>query len=313
VELLVVIAIIALLVALLLPAVQSAREAARRTQCLNQLRQVTLALLNHEGAHNAFPIGTQNAGNLLFNPPRTTWFIYLFPYMELGSIYDRFDFGQSPGPGAAVWTNPRNATGPNAATPLVVSQLLCPSDGLGGTTHRHPTVAGVFARANYAGFFGNFDAGRMSRRAPPHLAAAFGINRGVKLRHMRDGVSKTMVFGEYLTGIGTSDYDYRGVLWYDHSGCSQLYTKVGPNASVPDILYPSWCPTPVNRPELNLPCRPGSSNGSDNWATARSRHPGGVHVAHGDGSSRLARDDVDLSVWQALGSIDGQDLVDSLE
>lgn len=313
VELLVVIAIIGILVALLLPAVQSAREAARRAQCLNNLRQLGLSLANYESSLHSFPPGVINQGRALFGEPRTTWLVHLFPFMELGTYYDKFDFKESTGPGGAVWTNEANAVGLAAATSLVVDQLLCPSDGMGGKVHRHPFVPGIYARANYAGFFGNIDAGHMSRGTLPHLAAVFGMNDPVELRQITDGTSKSMAFGELLTGAGTDDYDYRGVLWYDHSGCSQVYTQTGPNSSIPDVLWPAWCPPRVNFPELNLPCTMGASSGEDNMAASRSRHPGGVQVAHCDGSARLVSDGVELAVWQALGSIEGSETISGTE
>ena len=95
VELLVVIAIIGILVALLLPAIQAAREAARRTQCINQIRQLTLALQNHHDSKKGFPPGVLhnvvNSNVELFTYPRVTWMMHTFPYMEEGAVFGAFN------------------------------------------------------------------------------------------------------------------------------------------------------------------------------------------------------------------------------
>ena len=112
VELLVVIAIIGILVALLLPAIQAAREAARRTQCINQIRQLTLALQNHHDSKNGFPPGVLN--NLvdnnvdLFTYPRVTWMMHTFPYMEEGALFGTFNMKATAGCSGGVWLDPAN-------------------------------------------------------------------------------------------------------------------------------------------------------------------------------------------------------------
>jgi len=116
-----------------------------------------------------------------------------------------------------------------------------------------------------------------------------------------------MILGECLSGID-NPYDIRGVFWYDHAGTSQLFTRNTPNSAIPDIFRSEWCPPNVNLPNLNLPCLAGASDATDNSATARSRHSGGVQVAYCDGSVHFVADDVDLVVWQALGTIAGNEL-----
>jgi prepilin-type N-terminal cleavage/methylation domain-containing protein len=301
VEILVVIAIIGILVALLLPAVQSAREAARRTQCSNNLRQLGLALQNHHDVRGAFPVGVGSNNGQLFSYPRTTWMMHTFPFLEEGNLHSQFDLNASPGCGGAIWLNRVNYH--IVERPIQI--LYCPSDGHVGDVHNHPDCNASVARGNYAGFFGNIDMGAATTMPrPEHLEAPFQLNRGVSMQMITDGTSKIMMVGECLTGSGVSNYDYRGVHWYDHVGTSQIFTQFGPNSASPDRLYPSWCTKDVNLPELNLPCTRGAGNGLDNMASARSHHPGGVHVVMADVSVQFVSDNVDLATWQALGSIE---------
>ena len=218
-----------------------------------------------------------------------------------------------PGDGHALYTSLENDTGPNAPTSVVLTTWLCPSDGRGGSTNRLPyltTTGPLFARGNYLAFFGNIDAGSAwPPRPPSHQPHLFGFNRSVRVAEILDGASHTLALGEVLTGTG-SDFDYRGVFWYDHVGAGQIFTKCVPNSPIADVLYPVWCETAldINQPAMNLPCVPGSSDGSDNTAAARSSHAGGVQVALSDGSVQFVADTIDLAVWQAAGSIAGNEL-----
>jgi prepilin-type N-terminal cleavage/methylation domain-containing protein len=310
IELLVVIAIIGVLVALLLPAVQAARESARRTQCINQLRQVVLALQNHHAARNAFPAGVVSDNGQLFGYPRLTWMMPLFPYLEQGVLASAFDFKAPAGCAGGIWLDPKN----QHVIRVPVDILLCPSDGEGDPVHNHPQCGGQASRGNYAGFFGNISIGAAVDKTNPdhvnHLAAPFTLNQRIRIGMIEDGTSHTMLVGEILKGV-SSDVDYRGVHWYDHVGTSQVLTATGPNSVERDVLYPSWCTKSVNLPELNLPCRAGKATGVDNMAAARSRHPGGVQVGLADGSCRFVPDEIDLHAWQAMGSISAGEVFDA--
>ena len=205
---------------------------------------------------------------------------------------------------------PRTRLGRVRATAAVIPTFLCPSDGMGGTLHNHGSSGRLFARGNYAGFFGNRDYGTAYGRRTStvaHEPAAFGFNVGVRIADISDGTSSTMAFGEILTGTG-SDGDHRGVHWYDHVATSQIFTKFPPNTPSPDIMS-WWCLDggPNNQPARNLPCQAGD-NQSLMWDTAasRSRHPGGVQVVLCDGSVHFITQDVDVNVWQAMGSIAGK-------
>ena len=297
VELLVVIAIIGILVALLLPAVQAAREAAHRIQCANNIRQLGLAMQNHHDSLGAFPPGITSNNGQLFGYPRVTWVMHLFPYLEESSLHAAFDIDAPPGCGGAIWMHPANY----AVVEKPVQLFRCPSDS-GDIIHDHPLCRGLLAKGNYAGFFGNISMGGVIGREPEHRDAVFQLNDGVEMRQIADGTSKTMLIGEIKRGI-SHRYDYRGTHWYDHVGASQIHTALTPNSAQPDWLYPIWCPKEVNLGNANLPCRPGSGHGFDNMAAARSSHPGGVQVAMGDGSVRFVNEGVSLFVWQAMSSI----------
>ena len=299
VELLVVITIIGILIALLLPAVQAAREAARRTQCANNMKQLGLALHGFSELHGSFPPGAINKppGSVNWGPNRQTWAIWLYPFLEQQAVYDKFDPTLS-GNGNACWCNTANSTGSSPPTALVVSALYCPSDGLGGTTKTLPPC-GKFSLSNYLGFFGHIahDNG-VPGVSPKNKKAAFGINFGACFADIKDGTSHSLALGEYLTGVPNSTVDTRGLIWQDEPAGSQLYTQYTPNSSNPDVIWPGYC---VHDPANNLPC----TESTDETAASRSRHPGGVNVTMCDGSVAFVGDNVSIGVWQALGSIDG--------
>src|SRR5262249_40911040 len=143
-------------------------------------------------------------------------------------------------------------------------------------------------------------------RNPPNKKAVFGLNYGAKIPEIRDGTSNTMAFGEYLRGL-SQEYknDHRGNDWADGPGYSQLYTQFAPNSSNPDLFFPDdHC---YNRPSLNLPC--AGSDWESSTAASRSRHPGGVNVLMADGSVHFIQQNIDLAIWQALGTIQGGEAV----
>ena len=111
------------------------------------------------------------------------------------------------------------------------------------------------------------------------------------------------MLGEYLTGLPrppSANDEQRGLFWQDEAGGSHIMTMNTPNSPEPDHIWPGWC---INEPSLNLPCIDPTS---ERVAAARSRHPGGVNVVMADGSTQWVSDNIALTVWQALGSIDGR-------
>ena len=301
VELLVVIAIIGILVALLLPAVQAAREAARRSQCANNLKQLGLALLNYENAIRCFPpgiIGTQPEAG----PMRLPWAIHLYPFMEQNNLFDKFSF-QIGGTGICcnemVMSLPQNCGSPGAPATVAISAMQCPSDSATPIWLWKSDCS--LAKGNYGAFFGNVHSMSPFQLGSGHLPHAFTYMKPLRLAMVRDGTSHTLALGEMLKGTD-NQVDYRGCYFIDNSPGSQLYTQYTPNSSGPDYMHNGYCTTATNLPNQNLPC---GENPSAQTAAARSNHPGGVHVVLCDGSVHFVSDEVGLTVWQALGSIAG--------
>ena len=302
VELLVVIAIIGVLVALLLPAVQAAREAARRSQCANNLKQLGLGLLNYERAVRSFPpgiIGVQpDAG-----PMRLPWAIHLYPHLEELNLYTRFTFA---GEGCCYMTmsQPKNCDGISSPAATAISVMQCPSDGM-DPIWRWQTAC-YLAKGNYGAFFGDVTIMAPFQANSGHHAHAFTYNRPLRLAMVRDGTSHTFALGEMLKG--TNDpLDYRGCYFIDNSPGSQIYTRYSPNSSSPDSMYPGYCNTAMNLPNQNLPCTFGTS--AEQSGISRSHHAGGVQVVMCDGSVHFIDDEISLTIWQALGSIANGEVV----
>ena len=247
VELLTVITIIGILISLLLPAVQAAREAARRMQCANNLKQLGLAMHGYHAAIGCFPPGVIWEGQM-FGPKRQSFHVHLFPYEEQGNVYDTIDWSVS----GILWYGNNQQ-----ATKVVIPNLLCPSDGLGGRTL---LVAGnELARLNYFGVFSGMQEGDLSfpnnpQPVKPSQWAVFDANRCTTIAQIRDGTSNTMCIAEGLTG--PQDY-YRGFIWSDQAAGSMLFTQLAPNSPLPDVCHPDphWC---LNMPEADLPSVPGN-------------------------------------------------------
>ena len=312
VELLVVITIIGILISLLLPAVQAAREAARRLQCSNNLKQIGLALHNYHSTCNQFPLGTLGSSAEGWSPEWPYLLYYILPYMEQSAMYDALAEVQRTTTDAANTARPWQSAAPSAWPASVrgvpVAAYLCPSDGMGGqvkgsigaTITLTPNAVQLYT-TNYLGVFSGINDNDVWSESAlaSNRRAVFGINRGATISNIRDGTSNTLAVVEYLTGTRE---DFRGFPYTHRAGCQFVYVAATPNTSVYDNLLdlPSFCGNNNgNLPELNLPCVPGAGN--VNTAAARSRHPGGVNAVLCDGSVQFYNDSVDAGLWQSLG------------
>lgn len=295
VELLVVIAIIGILVGLLLPAVQSAREAARRMQCTNHLKQWGLAFHNHHDTFKRFPKGSSNGA-----AKRQTWVMYLWPYVEQSALYNTSNLAEH------FYQPPNTVHGTlNGTTGKRVPIYLCPSDN--GTIDQN---VGTYqrTRGNYVVNWGNVWYGQPdnSTPPPPNKAPFFNVNGSranpgkVTFGSITDGTSNTLLMAEYLIAKSPNDNDWRGDIHND-DGVFRFHTLLTPNTSSPDIISNGWFQV------TNDPKMPAAA-GANQRNAARSRHTGGVNAARCDGSIGFVSDSVNLVVWQAMGSMDGAEV-----
>ena len=294
VELLVVIAIIGILVGLLLPAVQAAREAARRMQCSNNLKQWALSFHNHHDVFKQFPKGSSN-GNVL---KRQTWVMYLWPYMEQTNLYNMADLKEH------FYQPPNTIHGTmNGPTGRRVPAYLCPSDngnpdqnGAGQTYQR--------TRGNYVVNWGNSWYGQNPQpagHAPFYHIDGNRTKPGKTTMSMPDGTSNTLLMSEYLLARSSNDNDWRGDIHND-DGIFRFHTLLTPNTSSPDIIRNGWFQTP------NDPQMPAAA-GTEQRNAARSRHTGGVSTANCDGSVHFVSNSIAQIVWQGMGSMDGGEVI----
>jgi prepilin-type N-terminal cleavage/methylation domain-containing protein/prepilin-type processing-associated H-X9-DG protein len=317
VELLVVIAIIGTLVGLLLPAVQAAREATRRSACSNNLKQWGVAMANHHDAKLKLPNNVVS-----FNQPapraRRSFVVDLWPFIEEQRLYDRWDFTRQ------IWESTSNgglATPPGAAG-VAVPVYSCPSDRP-GASYKDQYVS--VARGNYSLSYGNRTYGYLSAADgtttpvtyAPFVILTYDTNNAVtsqpNYKNFTDGLSKTLLMSEVIcgrtdTGNWASSGDYRGVIaadsWFHNIAptfVANLFMTIDtPNSSVADN---NWC-LPQTDTDRKMPCT-GGSRVSGRKAAARSRHSGGVNAVLADGAVRFIDDSIELGVWQALGTMNG--------
>ncbi len=299
VELLVVIAIIGILISLLLPAVQSAREAARRMQCSNNLKQLALAIHNYHAANGQFPVG-QFIYIDLFQPDgwnRSSWYYGVLPYTEQQTLADIYT-AHMRGPRTGSWSY-RNMPEKKAVVPM----FLCPSDPA------NPKIENGAASSNQQGFHGNYvlNAGNTVFNSGGHTQSAklnglFFPFSNISIGDVRDGTSNTLLASELILvpdgPVGSGEQDVRGRYHnVPHAGAifSTLYS---PNTSQHDVF--NYC-------RNILPEAPCFDSKDNIVVSARSYHTGGVTVAMADGSIRFLSESIDLDVYHALGSRAGNE------
>src|SRR4051812_47798683 len=252
VELLVVIAIIGVLVALLLPAVQTAREAARRSSCTNNLKQISLAMHNYEDTHKVLPGGVGRWGCCW-----GTWVVRVLPYLEQGALanlYVNSDGNDATATPRARYADPWNVTN---VTSKRIKAMTCPSD----FPNAPLTLTGLppITNHNYAVNYGNTNffqtalngiqfqgapfvayAGSTSDDGPNGAAAVAGFGnvygRPVRLAEVTDGTSNTLMVAEVIQGQGNA---LHGFTWW--GGASGFVTFLAPNSTSPDVLIGGNC------------------------------------------------------------------------
>ncbi len=346
VELLVVIAIIGVLVALLLPAVQAAREAARRTQCTNNLKQLGLALHNYHDTHGEFVFrkgGTEGSDSGTSNRGRLAGFIPLLPFFEQGALYDQIQGGDPPG-GPAPW----NSWAPWEVAPTM---LRCPSDT---GPHRGRVYRNDTRVHSYSFSVGDQIA---DIRDGQNLRGMFMRRHGVNMSEVTDGTSNTIAMSERLINAPASSsgsWQTIGALEVEHvlgiaMGIGGLRdspmicltttdgryfvqgTEAVGGAGRTGLSWQDGQPhyvgfntvLPPNAPS----CGEDSRNSGDQYHLAlppTSRHPGGVNILMVDGSVRFTSETIDTGnlgvrqpdrgpsrygVWGALGSKSGGESV----
>jgi prepilin-type processing-associated H-X9-DG protein len=315
IELLVVIAIIAVLIGLLLPAVQKVRESANRMKCQNNLKQIGLALHNSESSLGVLPSayliqqwpgegGTVPAGHF-----RWSALAQLTPYLEQTAVYNALDLtvplfgGPSSSPPYSVF--PQNRT----AVAAIVPTFLCPSDPA-----NKPVVAGR-GPSNYVASAG--------AQADAVIGdGLFFANSKVRATDARDGLSNTVAFSESL--LGTGEPEMTGVAppdtktWYRYiTAPTDPYSdavcatagawRANRNSTWADGALPTGLFNHVLPPNSPIPdCIRHSNPGRK---AARSLHTGGVNVCLGDGSVRFVADSISPQTWIAVGTRSGGEVV----
>lgn len=294
VELLVVIAIIGILVALLLPAIQAARESARRSQCLNNCKQWGLAMHMYHDSKKALPLGSKGPGAKDSKAPRQTFVMHLWPYIEETALASanptNGNFYEAP---ATIGDSMKGLTGQYVATYYCPSDLSIGADQTTGYYQRR--------RGNYVVNWGNYVYGYAAKildEAPfSHTRGDRSNPRKTDFADITDGTSNTLLISECLRAWSPDDNDWRGDIHND-DGEFRFHTKLTPNTSAPDIFEGNWFQ------QTGDPKMPVTAGGGQVCA-ARSRHPGGVDAVMCDGSVRFVIDDIGQDVWKAMGSMNG--------
>lgn len=292
IELLVVIAIIAILIALLVPAVQKVREAAGRTQCINNLKQWGVAFQGYHDTYKQFPLGSRRG-------PRQTWVMHLWAYVDQSLLSDQINLATQD-----FYTPP--ATNPNSMSGLCgtrVAIYYCPADNPGRDQDDTASTYYCRTRGNYVVNWGKitYDTAPVANApwAPFAMIDASRTPRVTKIAHFTDGISNTILMSEYLRPTSAADNDWRADIHND-DGVFRFHTINTPNSSVNDVV--GWAQN------TNDPLMPITA-GTPQHNAARSRHPGGVNVLLGDGTVRWYSNSVGLIIWQAMGTINGNEAV----
>ena len=299
VELLVVITIIGILIALLLPAVQAAREAARRMQCTNNLKQLALGLLAYHDSHGSFPSGQIESAPGPRRPSGTTgactsggtraapWTVLLLPYIEQTALHDAFNF-------RAPFRHLQNGTGGSTGNELLQERrnmaFECPTDLHSAESYENINYLGVQGGGDYAAMAAAGRACRAYATRSYFFNGTLYPDSATKTRDFTDGTSNVFVLGEsrYVTLKGTDSTSttywmgWATAAWSDAPGLvGATYLPINGSKFVPTTGY-------------NLDV-------ATNYFG--SLHPGGCNFAMGDGSVHFVSETINLSTYQSLGII----------
>jgi len=332
IELLVVIALVATLIGLLLPAVQSAREAARRARCANNLRQIGLALHSYEAQFNAFPfqstlLNRANISNLVppaCNPGNISFEylsaqVRLMPFLEHATTFASVNFSMEFCVTSDYRRHPANTTALNVR----IETLLCPSDGRAMAGEGYPT--------SYRGNVGVGPNIHTTSESPDSGNGFFPFESAFPSAAIVDGLAHTVAFSERLVGSGrkpgSADRDF-GDLTINYRGASltadfalDVCRLAAASPSFPRFIEGGYrwdegsrtnaYYTHAQEPNGSIPdALPPNANPRWGIATARSHHPGGVNALMGDGSTRFVTETIQRPVWRALGTRNGRELVE---
>jgi len=284
IELLVVIAIISVLIALLLPAVQGAREAARRAQCCNNLMQLGIAILNYEASHEQLPPGVVNDTDPVLDLPKGYgfgWLSQILPYCEQRNAYNHFNFNV----GLYELQNLTVRT-------MMIRSFICPSDP--GPNRG----ALLVAMTSYAGVHNDVEAPITAKNK-----GVFFLNSSVRFEDITDGTSQTVFVGEKLNdgldqgwASGTRA-SLRNAGWMVNSSTNLAMTIVAPGGKDDAAAGKDAA--------AGLPGAPSFVGGFS------SRHPGGANFCFGDGSVRFLKSSLSLGILKLLATRAGGELVSS--
>jgi prepilin-type N-terminal cleavage/methylation domain-containing protein/prepilin-type processing-associated H-X9-DG protein len=295
IELLVVIAIIAILIGLLLPAVQKVRESAASAHCRNNLKQIGIAMHAYHESHGTLPVGQWNQ---FYSDPdpwnRACWVHFILPNLEQDNLYKIFDTWKAGYPGVLK--------APNKDT--VIRTLNCPSDPNSPKTQTRDTNAIPAAGGvqQVQGLHTNYVACAGSTVYGPtglNLNGIFYVQSKTKLTDVKDGTSNTLMLSEICVSPDVTRNDLRGRYNNSWEGNNWFCTAAPPNTTLPDCQAYQGQPI-AQAPQTNAGC--GSGATSKNALYARSYHSNGVNAAMADGSTRFISNSVDATVYAALGS-----------
>jgi Tfp pilus assembly protein PilE len=322
IELLVVIAIIAVLIALLLPAVQAAREAARRAQCVNNLKQIGIALHNYHDSIGIFPMGSEQFGSwdktCAYWPFGHSLFTAILPYIDQAPIFNAVNFAfvaNADTPQAGVFPGQVQVT----ALQTQINVYICPSETSPMTFRDNYFPS---SQTSYAAVLGYKDTVRWWYQCPDQLPpdGVFGLNFGARLSAVIDGTSNTLLVGEasrFRNEVETWYNEWSSALWWGSSisGVSRFAAfataapRLNANLQIPDpnptFTYTGDVDSWVFDPDPAVNALNAGQFGF------RSQHPAGAHFLLGDGSVRFLKDSISLVVYRSLSTKANAELLSS--